>query len=112
MGFIVLILVVVVLYYVMSFLFGVVPELGINKFIERVNSIEYGMKKEEVHEIIKKRPYDTKCMRNLYTDEIIHEFEYYRATSVSASFSKVITQEIEIMIEYQHGMVINIQKIK
>lgn len=112
---IVSILIVVVGTALVVFLFGVLPEINMENFIDRANHIRIGMTKEEVHKLLKKKPYKHDSQIDYSTGRIIYEYEVYRKWAQSSdcnTYKQTIkTMEVEFKVYYEKGRVIGVEQI-
>lgn len=95
--------------------FNIGPEVSMDKFLKKLNSIRIGMTKNEVHDIMKCRPYEKDAIRNISTGEILYEVEYYRKWTQKSDLNtykqKITSMEVKVKITYFNGIVENIEQV-
>ena len=112
---IVSILIIVVGIFLIVFFFNILPQMSMDNFMDRANSIRIGMTKEEVHKLLKKKPYKQDSQIDYSTGRIIYEYEVYRKWAQSSdcnTYKQTIkTMEVEFKVYYEKGRVIGVEQI-
>lgn len=100
------ILILAVGFGLIAFVFGILPELRINKFGDRINQLRRGMTKNEVREILKRRP------KRIESNSDGLSYEYYSMSTTSSDLGthkqKLTTRTIEFKITYFEDRLIDI----